>query len=68
MDHIVLKVDGMTCQHCLRAVKGALESVSGVSGVDVSLDKGTAAVTGATNVEALLAAVTREGYLAKPLA
>ena len=62
MDSIVLKVDGMTCNHCVRAVKGVLETVPGVSAVEVSLAAGTAAVVGSADVATLVAAVAGEGY------
>lgn len=34
------KVEGMSCQHCVRAVQQAAGSVAGVSGVEVNLSKG----------------------------
>jgi copper chaperone len=67
VDPIVLKIEGMTCNHCVRAVKGALEAVPGVSAVDVSLQNGTAEVMGAPDVTGLLNAITGEGYVAAPL-
>lgn len=35
-----LKVEGMTCQHCVETVKRALYSIEGVSHVEVSLQEG----------------------------
>lgn len=35
---ITLDVRGMTCGHCEKAVKGALEELNGVQGVEVHLD------------------------------
>jgi copper chaperone len=67
VDPIVLKIEGMTCSHCVRAVKGALESVPGVSTVEVSLEKGTAEILGSPDVSGLLNAITGEGYVAAPL-
>lgn len=63
-----LKVDGMTCQHCVMAVKKALESVEGVSAAEVDLDSGSARVQGQADIQALLAAVREEGYEAAPRA
>jgi len=63
-----LKVDGMTCQHCVMAVKKALESVEGVSGAEVDLATGSAEVQGQADIQALLAAVREEGYEAAPRA
>jgi copper chaperone len=63
-----LKVDGMTCQHCVMAVKKALESVEGVSGAEVDLASGSAQVQGKADIQDLLAAVREEGYEAAPRA
>jgi len=60
-----LKVQGMTCGHCVMHVKQAIAKVPGVQGpVEVSLEKGEALVNGAPSVEAVLAAVVEEGYTA----
>ena len=59
-----LKVDGMTCSHCERAVKEALEDVNGVETVDVNLNEGIARVTGGADVALLIAAIEEEGYQA----
>ncbi|MCA0971728.1 copper chaperone CopZ [Halobacillus litoralis] len=37
---LTLEVNGMTCGHCEKAVKGALEELEGVHGVEVHLDSG----------------------------
>lgn len=42
---LTLEVNGMTCQHCEKAVKGALEELEGVHGVEVYLDSGKVNVT-----------------------
>ena len=60
-----LKVDGMTCMHCVGAVKKALEQVPGVEAAEVSLDQGQAVVTGEADVQAMVAAVKEEGYSAE---
>ena len=59
-----LNVTGMMCQHCVAHVTKALEGVSGVSSVDVSLEAGTATVEADASVtdEALVAAVVDAGY------
>ena len=33
----VLNVDGMSCEHCVNAIKGAVGKLDGVSAVDVDL-------------------------------
>jgi copper chaperone len=35
-----IKVNGMSCQHCAKAVTKALEEIQGVSGVSIDLSKG----------------------------
>lgn len=40
-----LDVTGMTCKHCEKAVKDALESVDGVSSAVINLDSGQVEVT-----------------------
>jgi copper chaperone len=36
----VIKIKGMSCQHCVKAVTKALEGVEGVADVRVDLEKG----------------------------
>ena len=40
----VLNVKGMSCEHCVKAVKGAVGALPGVSGVAVDLGAGTVTV------------------------
>lgn len=35
-----IKIKGMTCNHCVMAVKKALSLIDGISNVNVSLEKG----------------------------
>ncbi|MDR0876138.1 MAG: copper chaperone CopZ [Clostridiales Family XIII bacterium] len=41
----IIKVEGMSCEHCVNAVSGAVSAVDGVDSVDVDLAAGTATVT-----------------------
>jgi copper chaperone len=60
---IELKIEGMSCDHCVRAVTKALTEVPGVTRVvEVSLDRGEAIVDGEAAFEQLAAAVREEGY------
>ena len=63
-----LKIDGMTCGHCVAAVKKALEKVPGVTAAQVELASGRARVEGEPSLDALLVAVQDEGYRAAPAA
>ncbi len=65
MTQIILKITGMTCQHCVQAVNQALRSVPGVEQVEVNLDTGTAVIQGTAERDRLIAAVTEEGYAVK---
>lgn len=44
MEKTILKVDGMSCSHCVNAVTKAVESLDGVSNVAVDLDAKTVTV------------------------
>ena len=56
-------VQGMTCEHCVRAVTEEVRKVPGVSDVHVDLTGGTVAVTGEPlDDEAVAAAVDEAGY------
>ncbi len=59
---IEIKVTGMSCQHCVGAVTRALESVPGVTAVQVDLETGLARVQGEADLEALMRAVKDAGY------
>ncbi|HEV8695935.1 MAG TPA: copper ion binding protein [Lysobacter sp.] len=65
METTILKVKGMTCGGCVRSVKSVLESIQGVSGVEVSLEKAQATVTydpAKADVNSMKEAVTDAGY------
>jgi Cu+-exporting ATPase len=62
---IDLKIEGMTCENCVRHVREALLEIEGVKSAEVSLEEGTARVSyeGAElSIEAVDAAVERAGY------
>jgi len=63
-----LKITGMSCAHCVRAVKEALEQVDGVRSAEVDLGAGRAQVEyDETRVtpRQLVGAVMDEGYTAE---
>lgn len=63
----VLRVDGMTCQHCVHHVSSALKKLPGVTAVEVRLAEKDATVTtnGAPAIDAMIAAVQDAGYEAR---
>jgi copper chaperone len=65
MQKLDLTVEGMSCQHCVHAVKSSVSALAGVATVDVSLEKKLATVNfdpGKTNREAITAAIEDQGY------
>ncbi len=65
LETIFLKIKGMTCDGCVKAVKGRLAAVRGVSGVEVHLAGGEANITAdpvEVQVRDLLEAVRAAGY------
>jgi copper chaperone CopZ len=64
MSNIInLKVTGMTCNPCLMHTTKAFEGVDGVD--NVSLEEGSATVTGTADTNDLIAAVKEAGYEAE---
>ncbi len=63
MSETTIKIDGMSCQHCVMSVKQAVEALDGVTSVDVTVGK--AVVThdeSKVNKDALGRAVQKAGY------
>lgn len=59
----LISVEGMSCEHCERAVQGALASVEGVSKVDVDLTSKQVRVEGENLKDDLLTeAIEDAGY------
>lgn len=65
MGQVTLHISGMTCGHCVAAVKKALQAVSGVEEADVSLERKEGVVRGSAPPESLIKAVEGEGYEAR---
>ena len=64
----IYKVQGMTCEHCVRAVTQELGAVEGVTAVDVDLPTGAVTVTSDRALEeaTVRAAVDEAGYEVVP--
>ena len=60
-----MKIEGMMCEHCERAVKAALEAVEGVETVTADAKAGTATIRlqPGTSEEAMFEAVKKAGYV-----
>ena len=62
MSQTILKVEGMTCNHCKMRAEKALQGVSGVESVKVDLAAKEAVVTGDAERATLVKAVVDAGY------
>ena len=65
---IEFNVEGMTCQHCVRAVTEAVRTIHPGAEVAVDLETGTVRIPAAapSDQPALVAAIEEEGYKVKP--
>jgi len=57
-----LKVSGMTCEHCVRAVSQAVKVLPGVVDVSIDLARGDVTVAGTPDERAVRDAIAEEGY------
>lgn len=64
MEKTILKVEGMSCEHCVKAVTTAVKALQGVTDVSISLAEKTVAVShdGSATVEQLKTAIEDQGY------
>lgn len=65
MENITLKVQGMSCGHCVKAVEGSVGELAGVDHVAVNLEAGEVTVSfdgAVTNVEAIKETIDDQGY------
>lgn len=58
------RVEGMTCDHCVRAITSEVSAITGVTGVEVTLASGRVTVVSEAPVaaEAIKAAIGEAGY------
>ena len=63
MDRITMKIDGMSCGHCVSAVDKALKNLDGVKVESVGIGNATVSYDpSAVSAEQIADAVTDEGY------
>lgn len=63
MDRIKLKIEGMSCGHCVGAVDRALKGVNGVQVEQVAVGSATLSYDpAATSAEKITQAIADEGY------
>jgi copper chaperone len=67
MADVTIKIEGMSCEHCVMRVKKAFETLGGITGLDVKI--GTARVTydeSKVKQEDFVAAIEAAGYKVAP--
>lgn len=62
----ILKVSGMSCGHCVRAITQALRNGDPAAEVQVDLGAEEVRVASRQSLEQVLAAIREEGYVAEP--
>ncbi|RNC29137.1 MAG: Copper chaperone CopZ [Candidatus Dichloromethanomonas elyunquensis] len=65
MQKNVLKVEGMSCHHCVNSIQKAVGSLAGVSKVDVSLTDKTVSVVyedGEVSLDNIKKTIDDQGY------
>ncbi|MDR0316456.1 MAG: cation transporter [Treponema sp.] len=65
MEQKTLNVNGMSCEHCVKAVNNALSAIASVADIVVSLKDKTASFKydpAIAPIEAIVTAITEEGF------
>lgn len=62
MTQVQLEIAGMSCGHCVMAVKNALAGVEGVKVENVSIGKASVSVPDSVTIGTLIDAVADAGY------
>jgi len=62
MARLTVRIDGMSCVHCVRAVTTALTAVEGITTADVAIGGVTIEHDGRVTLDAVAAAVAVAGY------
>ncbi|MDF2614326.1 MAG: heavy metal transport/detoxification protein [Clostridia bacterium] len=58
----IISIEGMSCGHCVKHVKEALEELAGVSDVKVDLESKMATLEGEVSDEAIRETIEEAGY------
>jgi copper chaperone len=65
MEHVTITIEGMSCEHCVKAVTDAAVALPSVSDVSVDLQGGTASMTynpAEISLDAIKEAIEDQGY------
>ncbi|KIF83339.1 heavy-metal-associated domain-containing protein [Noviherbaspirillum autotrophicum] len=57
-----LKVEGMSCNHCVNAVTRSVQEVDAAAKVDIDLSQQTVRVASSASLAAIQSAVSEAGY------
>jgi len=57
-----IKISGMSCMHCVAAVKGALKDLPGVKSLDVKVGEAVIETDAAPDAEAIKRAIDDAGF------
>lgn len=60
-----INIEGMSCMHCVAAVKNALENLNGVTAVEVILEKKIAEIeyeSDIVNTDDMISAIEEQGF------
>lgn len=65
MEKTTIRVEGMSCEHCVRAITKALSALPGVSGVSVDLKGKTVTAdydAGRVSLDTIKSEIEEQGY------
>jgi copper chaperone len=65
VDRVTLKVEGMSCGHCVKSIENSVSAISGVDKVEVQLDSGIVNVEfnkDVVVVEQITSTIEDQGY------
>ncbi|WP_394237578.1 copper chaperone CopZ [Niallia oryzisoli] len=65
MENVILNVQGMSCNHCVKSIEGSVGELKGVSNVKVHLDTGTVDIVYNSNevsIETIKKTIDNQGY------
>ena len=59
---IIIKISGMTCNHCVANVERVLNDIPSIKSFDISLERGEAILEGDFEIQEVLEKITAVGY------
>ena len=66
MSKIMIKIEGMSCDHCKMSVERTLSQIEGINSFSVSLEKGEAEISGNPDINEVISEINNLGYTATP--